>query len=181
MKSIEIFNKYMKPFLIKNGFSGKKISSDEICFRHKEFYDATITYIFNPMDWSIGTEISGGNFRTHFKHTLYLTMFLDGPDNFDSINRGAGEWYYASDIELLGIFEKQADLLNEWVFDWMTGKAYENLNLIEIRNKGGRERSQIWENLDENGKKERRKLAHEAGRLWQNTRFYPKKWKLEEE
>ena len=130
--------------------------------------NVTICYELNPVVNFFNTTVDGGCFPK--TGILNLTMFYDGIENFDRILRNSF-WEYDTEEQLLGVLEKQADLFEDFVFDWVLGKKYTNFDAYTIKSKIASERGKLWENAPNE-----EKIKTEE---WRSTRFYPKKWKLE--
>lgn len=179
MKVMKVFNKFMKPFLKEYGFKyeGKR-GGDELMFYHKEHKEALIIYSFTtiikPCD--VKTEVYGGIY-TNPDIDLFLTDLLNGPDKVAQVFN-TGDWYFDTEEELLGILEYQAGLFKKWVFDWMLGKKYTEIDVYKIKDLLFKKEGRLFDNAN---KEEQSKLLAEGHKLhaeWKTKRFYPVNWKL---
>ena len=175
IKVSKIFKKYMKPYLEEKGFIAKDMKSGVYDFRFKD--NESIKIIFDIGMWGneISTRISRGK-ESGLISSFNITIFIDGPDKIDQIIRGDC-WYYDTEDELIGVFEKQASILDDWVFDWLFRKI--DINVGKIVEKNAEIRSELDKNsTEEKREKEFLRIKNELSE-WKKTRFYPKRWKLE--
>lgn len=179
MKVMKILNKYMKPFLIEHGFKyeGKR-GGDEPCFIHKDYDKARIFFSFVTCikPFSIQTEVYGGAYDNP-SIDLFLTDLLNGPSKVAQIIN-TGKWYFDTEEELVGILEYQAELFKLWVFDWMLGKVYTEIDIYKKKDLIVEKRGKVYDSCSE---EEQEIIESEAFKIfneWKTKRFYPVNWKL---
>lgn len=179
MQVMKILNKYMKPFLTEHGFRYKgKIGRNELCYIHKDNDEVRIFFSYETIiePCSIITQVYGGIYD-YPGIDLALTDLLNGPNRTaDVIN--TGQWYFDTEEELLGILEYQAELFKEWVFDWMLGRKYTEVDVYMKKKMRSNKQATLFDNAS---KEEQDKIEAEAFKIfneWEAKRFYPVNWKL---
>lgn len=180
MKIKKILNKYMKSFLEKYGFEYKGGSGGgEIVFIHKEYPKARIFFAIQKFgdDYCISTEIHGGLYDKPMI-SIYLSQFLDGPEKIGQVYRPDG-WYFNTEEQLLGILENQANLFEDWAFDWMLGKKYKNINAYKILKEIADNRGKLWDSSNQKQREEILEKLKKSRESWEQKRYYPEKWQLD--
>lgn len=179
MKVIKIFNKYMKPFLKEHGFEYKgKRGGDELMFFHKAYDKVLIIYSFetNLRPYRLITEVYGGLHHSSVT-TLYLTDLLNGISKVAEVIN-TGQWYFDTEDELLGILEHHAELFKSYVFDWMLGRRYTDMDVYKGKKVILQQRRERFDNLT---KEEAQKIENKDLKIfdeWKRKRFTPVNWKL---
>ena len=115
-----IMKYFMKPVFEQNHYFLEKIHGEgTICFTNKENQYIKIEFIMVPM--------MKNSLETHIIHPklpkdIFFPCFIYGPDN---IKWNGGRWmdYYSID-DLLGLIEYQTLKFQEWIFDFLSGKKY---------------------------------------------------------
>ncbi|MCG8569743.1 MAG: hypothetical protein MJB14_06360, partial [Spirochaetes bacterium] len=166
------------PFYKKHGYKGKILNSQEYILKNPSYPAIKILYTFSPHNYSFKTEIwkkaAERNGNNIFAPLNFIDL-IDGPEQFQKHFR-ASEWYFETDEEVLGIFEKQADVLEEWLFDWMHDKLNLDINFFEINGKNAKKRRERRQQANDNEKKRIDQEYLELSNKWRTARFYPKNW-----
>lgn len=179
MKVMKILNKYMKPFLIEHGFEyqGKR-GGDEPFFIHKDNDKAKVFFSFvtGIEPCSIQTEVYGGIYGNP-NTDLFLTDLLNGPDKVAEVTN-SGHWYFDTEEELVGILEYQAELFKSWVFDWMLGNIYTNIDVYQKKKSLFKREGELFDNSSEEEQEQIEVKVLKILSEWKTKRFYPINWKL---
>jgi hypothetical protein len=159
-----IIKSFVEPFLNENGFVLTKKTPFFYEFRHKDNFKKKIYYELNSFHTGLEIRVSRGK---GFLGSYQLSDFLNGPEDFAGPVRTA-DWYFENKEQLLGLFEKQHELLKKWVFDWIMERTDVDVDTIYEARTKKLENSQEFQNK-----------AGATLKEWRKTRFYPKNWKWE--
>jgi hypothetical protein len=160
-----IIKGFVEPFLHEHGFVLMKKTPFFYEFRHKDNFKKKIYYELNSFNTGLEIRVSRGK---GILGSYQLTDFLNGPEDFAGMVRTA-DWYFENKEQLLGLFEKQHELLKHWVFDWIMEKTDVDVDTIYEARTKKLENSQGFQNK-----------AGATLKEWRETRFYPKNWKWKE-
>jgi hypothetical protein len=106
-----------------------------------------------------------------------MKILVNGPENADD-TVSDGSWYFDSDLELLGVLEKQMGLLEKWGFTWLEGVL--TVNIDDILGKKIEAREMSWNNSSEEDRKKGVEELRQIQGIWDKMRFKPKILKLSE-
>ena len=116
--------------------------------------------------WSEGVSISLSRRGTFFS-SYPLSLFINGSDKVN-LSYQNENWFYDDEIQLLGVLEEQAKLLEEYGFDWLDGKI--DVDPI-FRDNIAKAKERTLEE-----KEEIKKEISKHRTAWKERRVYPKKW-----
>lgn len=173
MRVIKIIKQYMGNYLKEKGFKYKRISNDIIEYHYEK--NETILIRYTQGGWnknSVCTEIRRDNCNDDWG-SYYLSYFKDDLDLFDS-ESSDGMWYFYNESELIGLLEKQAEILEAIGLNWLFNEI--DIKLDEMISLQSEERERTWDAVTDFETDPGIQEIRAKQQTWKNQRFLPKKW-----
>ncbi|GHV95673.1 hypothetical protein AGMMS50293_19930 [Spirochaetia bacterium] len=166
MKKQQILKYFLQPIFKKYGY--EKCKTNFLCFNKNNIY---VSFEFLPMDTKV--------LETTIKHPkiddiVRFPALIAGPE---IINWDNGLWMGFDDIEeLIGLIEFQTRKFEEWIFDFLSEKAF--VNVFEILNDSRKRRIKEYKMYTQEEKSKILDKARECAQNIFNLRYSPQNWYL---
>jgi hypothetical protein len=168
ISKIKLLKFFLVPVFGRNGYEIEK--NNRLCFVQKKNRNISVDYEVLPIN---GLEITVRHPK--LDDSIKFPELVDGPEK---VYWNGGAWMGFDTIdELLGLIEYQAECFEKWIFDFLAGKAHEDIfdRINNQRKTGVEEYSKM---IQEEKEKILTLYKRRADEIF-SRRFLPQKWTLE--